>query len=184
MTKLLRLSQHRNQLKRRSPWILFGLIALWSLCMGIGLAQAFEPQNKDAQTVGTKVIGTVDPVTEEYALGQELYLANCATCHIGVSPAVLPTQIWEYLLNDNEHYGVNITLPTRFDSRLILDYLATYSRPYYATEVPTFSIERSRFFQALHPQVEFAAPPDLQTCVTCHPQVDDFNFRQLSPEWE
>ena len=185
MTKLLRPNQPNHPpSKRRSPWLLLGLVVLWSLCIGIGLSQAFNPQSASAQNNALKRLGTIDPIAEEYTLGQQLYLENCATCHIGIPPAVLPTQTWDAILNDTAHYGVTIALPSRFDSRLILDYLATYSRPYYDTEVPTFAIARSRFFSALHPQVEFSEPPNLQACITCHPQVDSFNFRQLSPEWE
>ncbi|NEQ34611.1 MAG: hypothetical protein F6K04_27190, partial [Leptolyngbya sp. SIO4C5] len=32
----------------------------------------------------------------------------------------------------------------------------------------------------LFPQVELEQPPTLRSCVACHPQAADFNFRQIS----
>ena len=93
-------SKPRRQ--RRSPIVLVALLLVWSLCLGLGLAQAIEAPQPSA------VVGTVDVVPDRYKFGQELYLENCATCHIGVPPSVLPTQTWQGLLQDSQHYGVEV----------------------------------------------------------------------------
>ncbi|MEM6426909.1 MAG: diheme cytochrome C [Cyanobacteria bacterium P01_D01_bin.128] len=205
-----RVSQRRRS-KWRSL-LLLSIALLCSLCVGTGLAQALEPAavlqaeaNVDVATnrptvepsVGiaqseiylsgalksSSAAGTVDIVSEEHHLGQELYLENCATCHIGIPPAVLPSQVWEVLINDVEHYGVTLTLPSRFDSQLILNYLVAYSRPYYDSETLAYNVARSRFFQALHPRVDFSTPVSIQSCGVCHPGASEYNFRQLEAEW-
>jgi Dihaem cytochrome c len=99
-------SLHSSKSKRgsRSLLILI-LLLLWSLCLGWGLAQAVEPAKPG-------VVGTVDVVSDRYKFGQELYLENCATCHIAIPPAVLPTETWRDLLQDSEHYGVELSNPS------------------------------------------------------------------------
>ncbi|NJO72256.1 MAG: cytochrome C, partial [Oscillatoriales cyanobacterium RM1_1_9] len=52
--------------------------------------------------------GTVDWIPERYQLGQQLYLENCSSCHVAVPPQTLPTQTWQQLLQDSQHYGVQI----------------------------------------------------------------------------
>lgn len=130
-------------------------------------------------------MGTVDFVPPEFALGQELYLENCATCHIPIPPQVLPRQTWQQILQDSEHYGTQIE-PLMDPSRLLVwNYLRSFSRSMSVVEegVP-FRIERSRFFRALHPRVEFPEPISLNSCQTCHPGASNYNFRSLTPEWE
>lgn len=157
----------------RSPIILFLLLLLWSLSLGWGMAQATEP-----------TAGTVDPVLPRYELGQELYLENCATCHIGVPPEVMPTETWRQILQDPEHYGQQITLLVDPPRLLVWDYLRQYSRPEAEGEEIPFRIEASRYFKALHPRVELPQSTRLGSCVSCHPGVEQFDFRSLTPEWE
>jgi hypothetical protein len=157
------------------------------LCFIIGLAwgittwtpaKALSPGGKIAQ------MGTVDWVSPEYQLGQQLYQENCASCHIAVPPQVLPTQTWQQLLQDTQHYGV--TIPELVDPpRLIIwNYLQRYSRPLLPQEeIVPYRVNRSRYFKALHPQVDFPQPVTLEGCVSCHPGAEQNNFRQLTPEW-
>ncbi|NJL87628.1 MAG: cytochrome C [Leptolyngbyaceae cyanobacterium SM1_1_3] len=147
----------------------FLLSLVLSVGLGWQLAQAIEPA----------VAGTVDPLQPEQQIGQQLYLENCGTCHLAVPPAVLPTQTWYQLINDTRHYSTNLTPLPRFDAQLIVRYLQFYSRPYYEGEALPFRVSSSRFFTALHPQVEFEQSPSLNSCVACHPQVANFNFRQI-----
>jgi hypothetical protein len=156
---------------RRSLSIL--LIGVCSLIVGIGLAQANEPR-----------LGTVDVVPDRHQLGQELYLENCATCHIGLPPAVFPSQTWLNLIQDPEHYGVEIT-PLLDPTRLVVwNYLRFFSRPILLEEAIPYRLTSSRYFKALHPKVELPNPLQMGSCVTCHPAAAQFNYRSLAPEWE
>ncbi|NJL39697.1 MAG: diheme cytochrome C [Leptolyngbyaceae cyanobacterium RM2_2_4] len=157
----------------RSPVILFLMLLLWSLILGWGLAQATE-----------STPGTVDAIAPRYELGQELYLENCATCHIGVPPGIMPTETWRQILQDPEHYGVQLPLLVDPPRLLVWDYLRQYSRPEAEGEQIPFRIENSRYFKALHPRVELPQSVRLGTCISCHPAAEQFNFRSLSPEWE
>lgn len=130
-------------------------------------------------------IGTVDVVPPEFRLGQELYLENCATCHIPIPPSVLPRQTWQQILQDSQHYGTQIEPLIDPPRLLVWNYLRNFSRSMSVAEegIP-FRIERSRFFRALHPRVEFTEPISIHNCQTCHPGASNYNFRLLTPEWQ
>jgi hypothetical protein len=151
--------------------------------MAIALGATVEPDNI-AQAIPA-VPGTVDPVSARYQLGKELYLENCASCHIALPPEVLPTETWRRLLLEPEqHYGQQLQ-PMIGPSLLVMwDYLKTYSRPATAEEATPYRISQSRFFKALHPRVDLPQPLKSTSCVSCHPGVPQFNYRSLTPEWE
>ena len=160
---------------RRSPMGLILLILLMSLCLGWGFSQAI------AQTPDTA--GGVETVEAPYRLGQEFYLEACATCHLGIPPAVLPTQTWKTLLQDAQHYGVMLE-PLRDPKQLLVwNYLRLYSRPIAQDEAIPYRIQASRYFKALHPKVDLPPSVKLSSCVSCHPQATGFDFRTLSGEW-
>lgn len=170
-------------------WLRVTLLLLtWSFGLGIGLAQ-IKPsiaQTSQPQTALTNPaeIGTVDVIPQQFRLGQELYLQNCATCHLAVPPAVMPTQTWRTLIQDPQHYGVQIQPLQSPDLELVWRYLSTFSRSTNANEIVPFRIQQSRYFKALHPKVEFSQPVSIRTCATCHPAASQFNYRSLSGEWE
>jgi hypothetical protein len=151
---------------RPRPLRQFLLTLLLSLSLGWGAAQAIEPT------------GTVDPVPDRYQLGQEMYLESCAKCHIGLPPATLPTQTWQTLLQDEQHYGVTIDLPKNPNRQLIWQYLSTFSRSLREEEPTPYRLSQARHFKALHPQVRLPANVTIETCATCHPQANVFNFRE------
>lgn len=168
------------------------LIGLWSFTLSWGLDQVLNatvPSLVIAQNASSSVTfdpnGSVDWVPSDYRLGQELYIENCATCHLAVPPQTFPTQTWQQLLQDNQHYGVEINAPVDPQRLLIWNYLQTYSRPLTLKEesVP-YRFNRSRHFKSLHPRVEFPQPVTINTCVSCHPKAAQFNFRQLTSEWQ
>ncbi|WP_253188369.1 diheme cytochrome c [Leptolyngbya sp. 'hensonii'] len=128
--------------------------------------------------------GGVDPVAPVYQLGQQLYLETCASCHIAIPPALLPSETWRQLLSDPQHYGRRIELPVDPGRLLIWQYLRDYSRPQIEEEELPYRIRDSRYFKALHPRVKLPRPLNLSTCVTCHPGSGQYNFRSLTPEWE
>lgn len=165
----------------RSPAVLMLILLVWSICLGWGLSLVLSVS---AQTTAP-TIGTVDAIPARFALGKELYLENCATCHIGIAPEVLPSETWRRLLMEPEqHYGVKLE-PLVGPSQLVMwDYLRTFSRPLQDKEAVPYRVAESRFFKALHPRVKFPQPAKIGSCVTCHPGVGQFNYRTLTPEWE
>ena len=193
------ISRHK---RGRSPIVLLLLVLLWSICMGFGFAWAAElpdrsdrsdlpfpvtadslaPSNMIAQTTGA--IGTVDVVPPKHQLGQDLYLENCASCHIGVPPEVLPTATWLQLIQDSQHYGQQLQPlldPTRL---LVWNYLRSFSRPYLESETTPYRVADSRFFKALHPKIKFSTKPKLEGCITCHIGAQQYDFRSLAPQWQ
>jgi Dihaem cytochrome c len=172
---------------RRSLVLILLLILFWSVSIGWHLAQAtsvFAPMTQFAQRDAADGIGTVDIIGDRYQLAQEIYLENCATCHIGVPPQVLPTETWRRLLQDSEHYGQQIRLLVDPSRLLVWNYLQTYSRLQPKNEEVPYRIANSRFFKALHPRVKVPESLNLSSCVTCHPGASKYNFRKLTPEWE
>ncbi len=176
----------------RSIVVLLVLLLLWSVCLGLGLAQAAtRPATAIAQVPGpTQVpgpaqaaIGTVDPVTEGDKVGQDLYLQNCATCHVGLPPAIMPSETWRQLLQESEHYGATLAI-NRLDKQIIWQYLRKFSRPHAADEAVPFRIYQSRYFTALHPRVELPTKAGLGSCISCHPGAGQYDFRSLSAEWQ
>jgi Dihaem cytochrome c len=162
--------------RRRSPLVLFLLLLFWSVVLGLGLAQAAAPE-------GTGTIGTVDVVPENFQLGQATYLENCASCHVGLPPAVMPSQTWRSLVQEAQHYGTVIPTIQEPLRQVAWNYLSTYSRPVNKDEEVPFRLAKSRYFKALHPKVTFEQPVTLNSCATCHPASAQFDFRSLSPEW-
>ena len=173
-----------NIVKRKSqrqPSIsLFIVVLVWSLAMGwlLGLAT-----NAIAATPSAEV-GTVDVIPAQYQLGQELYLENCSSCHLAIPPSVLPTQTWKNLLEDTQHYGIQIKPLVDPPRLLVWRYLSTFSRVQLKDEETPYRVNDSRYFKALHPKVKLPKPVQVSSCVTCHPSASDFNFRKLSSEWD
>lgn len=158
------------------------LLLVWSLSIGLGIAQAIEPPKPMQDSSG--VVGTVDVVSDRYKFGQELYLENCATCHIGIPPSVLPTETWLNLLQDSQHYGVELKPLIDPPRRLVWNYLQTFSRQLPPEESTPYRVSDSNYFRVLHPNVQIPRKFNLSSCVTCHPSATQFNFRSLTAEWE
>jgi Dihaem cytochrome c len=167
--------------RRRSPVVLFLLLLFWSVVLGWGLAQAASPPAE--QPPAASPVGTVDVVSPSFQLGQEIYIANCAACHVGLPPAIMPSQTWRSLIQETQHYGAIIPAILEPNLRIVWNYLATYSRPINQGEEVPFRIHQSRFFKALHPNIKFDQPVTLNSCATCHPASAQFDYRSLSPEW-
>lgn len=190
--------------RRRSIVVLLLLLLLWSICLGIGLAQATEPLSLKpiAQTTtptaparpsetpvsettsSSEAIGTVDSVPEKFRFGQKLYLENCATCHVGIPPAVMPSQTWQQLIQDSEHYGATIQPLASPEIQFLWQYLREYSRPLATGEPIPYRFHQSRLFNALHPRVKFTEKVTLNSCKSCHPGAGAYDFRRLTAEWQ
>lgn len=170
-------------MQSRSPLTLLLILLFWSLVLGWGLAQSLSAQPALSQTAAAE-IGTVDVVPERYQLGQQFYLENCATCHVGLPPAVMASQTWSVLIQDSQHYGAQITPLISPMLEVTWEYLSTFSRPILERERVPYRLTQSRFFRALHPRVEFTEPVTVNSCVACHPAAAQFNYRKLTPEWD
>lgn len=185
----------RRQKWRRSPLVLFLLLLVWSVCLGWGLAQATEVAKQDglrslagiaqvSQPSQPASSGTVDVIPERHQLGQEFYLENCATCHLAIPPAVMPSETWRQLLQDSQHYGQQLRPLVDPGRLLVWNYLSTFSRPELDKEEIPYRISESRYFKALHPKVKLPRPLSISSCVSCHPGAEKYNFRSLTPEWQ
>ncbi|MBD2448426.1 cytochrome C [Nostoc sp. FACHB-152] len=166
-----------RQLKRK-PFGFILIILAWSLVMGWLFAWATSVYS----ATPTSEVGTVDVVPAQYQLGQDLYIENCATCHIAIPPAVLPTQTWKNLLEDSQHYGVQLKPLVDPPRILVWRYLSTFSRTHLKDEETPYRVNKSRFFNALHPKVKLQRPVQIDSCVSCHPSAEEFNFRRLASE--
>ncbi|WP_088243336.1 cytochrome C [Calothrix rhizosoleniae] len=173
--------RHRRQRQGKSVSLLV-LVLVWSLAMGWLLSLASNVQGATPTPTTANEIGTVDVVPAKHKLGQELYLENCSKCHIALPPEVLPSQTWKNLLQDSQHYGATLKPLVDPPRILVWRYLSTFSRPLFKEEPIPYRVRKSRFFQALHPKVEFSTPAQINSCVSCHPSAKDFNFRRLSAE--
>lgn len=202
----------RRRPRGRSVVVLLALLLLWSVCFGLGLAQATEPwvaQSPEVPNVAAlpeltaaaprealpiadrgpvqpavTAIGTVDVVSDRYQAGQTLYLQTCATCHLAIPPAVFPSETWRQLLLDPQHYGATLTPLQNPNLRLVWDYLKTYSRPEAIGETVPYRVYQSRYFQILHPKVKLPARVGLANCLACHPGAGTYDFRSVSTEWQ
>jgi hypothetical protein len=184
-----RLPQLRRK-SRSSVWALvlvvlgFSSLCGWTLTLGQGsVSMASQPTAVLAQSTSA-TIGTVDPVPQSLELAQETYMARCATCHIALPPAVLPSESWKNILQDDNHYGVPWTPMRNPDLALSWKYLRTFSRPSNPVEDIPYRVARSEYFTILHPKVKFTEPVKITTCISCHPSVTSFNFRDLTPQWK
>lgn len=189
-------SKIRRRTKNRSPIIVGVLLFVWSIFLGWGIALIFGQSTPSLALEGNatkdfiaqanpKEVGTVDPIDPRYQLGKELYLENCASCHIPLPPEVLPSETWRRLLQEpQQHFGVQLQPIIGPSLVLIWNYIRAYSRPEKEGQPLPYRISESPFFKALHPRVNFPQTVNPASCVTCHPAAPQFNYRRLTPEWE
>ena len=179
--------------------MLLFLLFVWSISLGWGMAIAFGshqgamaqitpgiPAQPDLIAQGTaEETGTVDPITPRYQLGKELYLENCASCHVPLPPEVLPSETWRRLLLEPEqHFGQQLKPLIGPVLITMWDYIRAYSRPEEAKKPLPYRISESPYFKALHPRVKFSQTVKPASCVSCHPGAAQYNYRRLTPDWE
>ncbi|ADI64956.1 cytochrome c [Trichormus azollae] len=170
-----------HQRMKRQLLIVMLVIFAWSVAIGFILGLATTSVHAANPTPS---VGTVDVVPAQYQLGQELYIENCSTCHIALPPAVFPTQTWKNLVEDSQHYGAQIKPLVDPQRILVWKYISTFSRVQRQDEAIPYRLNRSRYFQALHPGVKLPEPINIGSCVSCHPGASKYNFRSLTLEWE
>ncbi|MDJ0532527.1 MAG: cytochrome C [Xenococcaceae cyanobacterium MO_207.B15] len=117
-------------------------------------------------------------------VGKQLYLENCAGCHIPLPPQILPTDSWQNLLNNSRnHYGESLPKISNLTTRLMWNYLRVFSRPSLQGERTPEYVTNSRYLKALHPQIDLPKPTTHQSCTLCHPKAAQLDYRSLSDEW-
>ncbi len=145
------------------------IVCGWGVSHGIGIGS-------DNSQIALNV-KSVDKATGNLAIGEELYVESCGTCHIPIAPAVLPSETWETILeNPTDHYGVKIEGLIRFNQRLMWQYLQNYSRLLLKDEGKPKFIAQSRYFFALHPDVEFSSAVTHTSCLECHSGAKQFDY--------
>ena len=153
-----------NQIKKVSQKQRTALVlGLASIAFSLVLSLAME-----APAQSNSPYGMVDPIAENHAVGYEVYVERCATCHIAVPPAVLPLEAWPNIVSDSAHYGVSLPTIPPFDQQLMVNYLQTYSRSYRERGPTPYRLSDSDFFAALHPNVTLPKPLNLRSCTSCH----------------
>ncbi|MGD1867316.1 MAG: hypothetical protein ACFB0D_22430 [Phormidesmis sp.] len=156
----------------RPPFILLGLLTFClSALLGMGFAKAIDSP-----------YGMVDPIDASYEAGYATYVQKCSTCHVALPAAVLPLDTWQALITDPAHYGVTLTGISRFDQRLMLSYLQTYSRRHEGRGPTPYRLQNSAYFQALHPDVALPQPLNLRSCVSCHQGATEQNYSPVSTQ--
>ena len=148
-------------LGRKGRSVLFVCLAAVTLSFALSLTinvpvQAMSPY------------GMVDPIAENQAVGYEIYVERCATCHVALPPAVLPAEAWKTIITDRAHYGVSLPTIPPFDQQLMVNYLQTYSRSYQNRGPTPYRLSDSDYFSALHPNMTLPEPLNLRSCVGCH----------------
>ncbi len=134
---------------------------------------------------GSNLAGAIDnPLTQNpnqnLELGRQLYIENCSSCHIPIPAEVLPTTAWEQILNNpKNHYGEVLPSINRITTRLIWNYLRANSRLLLTGETTPQYVTNSRYFKALHPQVDLPKPASHQTCIGCHPGAKQLDYLQI-----
>lgn len=166
--------------------LVFFLITSWCLGLG-GLMNTILPAKaaEVSPAIAAPSANTmVDTVPTRYQPGLDAYLESCAGCHIALPPEILPTESWREILRKPEkHFGVSIDNFNRLTQLLIWDYVSTFSRPSPPDAPIPLYAEKSRYFRVLHPRVTIPSDMTAKSCVMCHPNVAQFDFRTLTPDW-
>ena len=159
-------------------------IFFWSISIAWGIAYILHTFTQNAPMA--IAASPNNGVLTRHQTGKEFYIKTCSACHIALPPEVLPSETWKKLLeNPNEHYGTSVPNLIRLGQLLMWDYLQAFSRTLPTKDEPTpFYVEQSRYFKILHPRIKFEETVTHGSCIVCHPGVESFNFRTLTPEWE
>jgi Dihaem cytochrome c len=156
--------------------ILLLLCLSLSLSLGWGMAKALDYSSRDS-------IGQIAREVDAGSIDKTKYIEKCASCHLPIPAEVLPTETWQQILKKTQqHYGISIPQMDRLSTALVWSYLRTYSRSLLPNEALPFLVEDSRYFKALHPQVQLPKPTSDRTCLVCHPNGAQLNYRTVAGE--
>ncbi len=166
LAQLVLMFRFKKQRFGLSSIVILTTMLLWSGGLGWGLAHA--QLDSIARPNIQQFAQPVDLIPAQHQLGAEIYAQQCGSCHVALPPQVLPTQAWRDVITSSQHYGLQIQLPDSLRQQAMWEYLQTFSRLYEDNESLTYRVARSRFFKALHPDVEFETPVQIGSCASCH----------------
>jgi hypothetical protein len=136
-----------------------------------------------SQGVASSEIHNLEPMSDSQKIGKELYLETCAKCHVPIPPSVLPTETWRDILSKPQnHYGTSLPEVVSITQLTIWEYLRTFSRILNRDEPKPKFVAQSRYFKALHPKVELPKPVTHQSCIVCHPNAQQMDYRTLTED--
>lgn len=174
-------------IRKKGLFLLFLFaIGFWSMALGIGIARAINHSTVTPSLTSISKPSTflASTIVERYKTSQQLYIDTCGSCHIPISPGVLPSETWKAILeNPSQHYGASIDI-IRITQVLLWEYLATFSRPASRNEPVPMFVTQARYFKALHPRVDLPKPATLKTCIVCHPAAQQYDYQTVSSQWE
>ncbi|WP_017327933.1 hypothetical protein [Synechococcus sp. PCC 7336] len=120
-----------------------------------------------------------------HRLGAEVYVETCGACHTALPPQVMPADTWRSLLQSPNHYGLQLeNLPRGPLLQATWAFMRDFSRNRGTTEPIPYRLSNSRFFNALHPDVEFPGEIRATGCITCHPRANLGEFTSLTAAWQ
>jgi hypothetical protein len=147
------------------------------LSLGWGMAKALNYSN----TISTIQVAQEAQEVDAATIGRTKYIEKCSSCHLPIPAEVLPTDTWQQIIEKpQKHYGTSIPQMDRLSRTLVWTYLSTFSRSLLPNEALPYLVEDSRYFKALHPQVQLPDPTTHQTCLLCHPKGAELDYRTLS----
>ncbi|MEO1619584.1 MAG: diheme cytochrome C [Cyanobacteria bacterium J06632_3] len=151
-------------------------VAVDEISQAVGVPENVTLPISDSSSEPSSRYGMVDPIAPQFEVGYQMYLESCATCHVALPPAVLPADTWQALLTDTAHYGLILPELPPFNQQLVLNYLLTYSRRHRPGNALPYRLKDSRYFDALHPNVDLPQPLNLRSCVSCHQGASAQNY--------
>ncbi len=113
----------------------------------------------------------------------DVYTQECASCHTGYPPAMLPARSWQRVMSGlDKHYGTDASVdpePAKAIGSWLQVHAGTYRRV--REEPPQDRITRSAWFERKHRKIDTAvwrhgAVKSPANCATCHVGADQGHF--------
>lgn len=111
------------------------------------------------------------------------YTTECAACHTGYAPGMLPANAWQRIMNGlDQHYGTDASLDAATVAQLgrwLQTHAGTYKRVDKAP--PEDRITRSAWFVRKHDDIapavwKLASVKSAANCAACHTQADQGDY--------
>lgn len=111
------------------------------------------------------------------------YLQECASCHVGFPPGMLPARSWQRVTSGlAKHYGSDASLDAALEQQIgdwLQKHAGTYKRV--REEPPQDRITRSEWFERKHRKLAPSvwADPRVKSranCAACHPGAEQGNY--------
>ncbi|MDO8906207.1 diheme cytochrome c [Hydrogenophaga sp.] len=113
----------------------------------------------------------------------QAYTQECAACHTGYAPGMLPARSWQRIMTGlDKHFGTDASLDAATVQQLTTWLVAnagTYKRV--AEAPPEDRITRSAWFERKHDDIassvwKLASVKSAANCVACHPGADKGDY--------